>query len=127
MDVATFERELARYRPIRSRSYVDTSGWTRAPTTGAARKTNAAVASPSAHNVISGAVAVGAATSAGPGDFWSEMDQFIGAHFTSPAARASVTRELDAAHYSMLRSMNLEDIGALAAMMRSELEPRLQS
>jgi hypothetical protein len=132
MDPATFERELARFRVVRSRDYVDTRAWRRKQ---AARTTAAAAPEPrgamddddAASFVSAGAEPSAVATAPLTaeqrlvyGDFWAGLESWLALFLSDAGERKAVASAFDQAHYSLLKSMNLEDVSDMAAMVAAE-------
>jgi hypothetical protein len=135
MDPAVFERELARFRVVRSRDYVDTRAWRRKE---AARSAAAAAVEPqdamdedAASFVSAGAEPSAAAAVARTpltaeqrlvySDFWSGLEGWLALFLADAAERKAVATAFDQAHYGLLKALNLEDVGDLAAMMAAEV------
>ena len=53
-------------------------------------------------------------------DFWSGLEAFLALHVRDAARRKALSAAVDAAHYGLLRGMNLEDVAAVGAMMAAE-------
>ena len=116
MDEATFQRELAKYKVVRSRDCVAY------PTRPHSRKVRPAILAPVEIPVKPAGVTLDLPASSSPAEFWDGLDSFMKKYIPSENNRARVLRAFDEVHYSRIRALNLEDIDDLATCFVKELD-----
>lgn len=110
MEEAAFQSALGKFRAVRARTSVASF-----------RKPRHHAPQAEARDGGRGALA-GAATlraSAPLKDFWGGLSSFLAEHYTAEQAKA-ISTAFDELHYTSVRSLNLEDNNALAAVLSRE-------